>query len=517
MAEVLLARASGIEGFERHVVIKRIHPDQARDERFVAMFLDEARLAAALHHQNVVQVHDIGEDQGEYFFAMEYVHGEDLRKLLMHANRADQTVPLEHLVTIITGAAAGLHYAHEQRGLDRKPLGIVHRDVSPANILIGYDGAVKVADFGIAKAAFRTAETQSGILKGKVSYMSPEQCTGKPVDRRSDVFALGIVLYELATVRRLFKGDSDYDIMSAIVHGTIPPPTTKRADIPPALEQIILKALALDPALRYQSAHEMRLALEAYADAAGLRTSTSTLADYMTRMFGERAEPWLVDDAPAEASVDFDGSASGIVEPLSNPQDLPDPSGAQPNSLIANARQRATGAPTVVVPSHPAPARSASASGFHGKPATGSDEALAWAAEDEPLEPARPRRPWFAIGVGVAAVITLVFLVTRSASHESEPGHQPSAPLARPTPVARPSPPAPPATPAPSPPAPVVAPPVAVKPVIETPAVVKPPPPVDKPRLAPEPPKPPIAVKPKPSPKEPAPADNWDPNSLFPK
>ena len=256
MAQVLLARATGIEGFERHVVVKRIHQNRAEDPVFVKMFLDEARLAAQLHHNNIVQVHDIGKEKGEYFFAMEYVHGEDLRKLLMKVNKKKEKVPFEHVVTIVTTAALALHHAHEQRGPDRKPLGLVHRDVSPANIIVGYDGNVKVVDFGIAKAALRAKgeDTKAGALKGKVSYMSPEQCAGQPVDRRGDVYSLGIVLFELSTVKRLFKGNNDFLTMSAIVQGQVPKPSSHRPDIPPELEAIIMKALAVDPAERYQSA-----------------------------------------------------------------------------------------------------------------------------------------------------------------------------------------------------------------------------------------------------------------------
>ncbi|HEY5944248.1 MAG TPA: protein kinase, partial [Kofleriaceae bacterium] len=317
MAEVLLARATGIEGFTRHVVIKRIRPGQAKDQTFVQMFLNEARLAAQLHHANIVQVHDIGQEGNEYFFAMEYVHGEDLRRLLTQLARHKQQLPLEHLVTIISAAAVALHHAHEQRGPDRKPLGIVHRDVTPANILVGYDGNVKVVDFGIAKAAARTEETQAGTLKGKASYMSPEQCTGSRVDRRSDVFALGIVLYELVTTRRLFKSENDFLTMSAIVGGKVPSPKTHRPDLPDALEAIILKALALKPEDRYQTADAVREALEQFAITAGLRTSTSALASFMKLQFGERPEPWLVDDEEPEMelTVDFDGSASALVPP----------------------------------------------------------------------------------------------------------------------------------------------------------------------------------------------------------
>src|SRR4051812_14969302 len=166
LADVLLARTEGIEGFERHVVVKRIRAEHAKDQRFITMFLDEARTAANLHHQNVVQVFDIGENAGEYFFAMEYIHGEDLRQILSAVARSRSHMPLGYVVAIVASAAAGLHYAHERRGADKKPMGIVHRDVSPSNVLIGFDGSVKVVDFGIAKAA-STAETRSGSLKGK--------------------------------------------------------------------------------------------------------------------------------------------------------------------------------------------------------------------------------------------------------------------------------------------------------------------------------------------------------------
>jgi serine/threonine-protein kinase len=319
MADVLLARTNGIEGFERYVVIKRIRAEIARDTRYVAMFLDEARLAASLHHHNIVGVNDIGQKDGEYFFAMEYLHGEDARRLLIEVSRKRECIPIEHVITIATAAAAGLHHAHEQRGIDRKPLGIVHRDVSPANLLLGYDGSVKVADFGIAKAEQRSTETRTGTLKGKIAYMSPEQCIGDDVDRRSDVFSLGIVLYELVTARRLFKGDTDFLTMTAIVHGDIPPPSRCRPDLSPALEAIILKALARDRGARYATADALRIALEQYANAAGIVRSSTALADYLKAQFGNRPEPWLVEEDDGEPeiemTVDFDGSASGIAQP----------------------------------------------------------------------------------------------------------------------------------------------------------------------------------------------------------
>lgn len=312
MADVLLARTIGIEGFERHVVIKRIHPELGDEPRYRKMFLDEARLAASLHHHNIVQVNDIGEEDDKYFFAMEYVHGEDTRSLLIKVNEKQALIPLEHVLTIVTQAAAGLHHAHEQRGPDRKPLNIVHRDVSPANILIGYDGGVKVADFGIAQAAHRSESTQSGVLKGKASYMSPEQCNCAPLDRRSDVFSLGIVLYELCTVHPCFKAENDFMTMSAIVQGRYLPPTQIVPTLPRELENIIAKALSLEPDQRYASCDEMRMALEAFATYAGIRTSTTALADYMKEQFGTRPEPWL-----EEPDHDMEIAVSG-----SSPLDL---------------------------------------------------------------------------------------------------------------------------------------------------------------------------------------------------
>jgi eukaryotic-like serine/threonine-protein kinase len=185
MAELYLARAVGIAGFERYVVLKRIMAEHARNHRFVTMFLDEARLAAQLHHPNIAQVYDIGRVSDSYFFTMEYVHGENVRDLLQRVAALKRQIPFEVSLTVIAGAAAGLHYAHDKRGINRQPLGIVHRDVSPSNLMVAYEGAVKLVDFGIAKASHRMTETRSGAVKGKVAYMSPEQCTGHPLDRRA--------------------------------------------------------------------------------------------------------------------------------------------------------------------------------------------------------------------------------------------------------------------------------------------------------------------------------------------
>jgi eukaryotic-like serine/threonine-protein kinase len=217
MAEVLLGRVRGPHGFERAVVLKRILPHLARMSSFVDMFLDEARIIARIHHPNVVQVHELGTEGGELFMAMEYLAGESVSSLVRRL--ATRNAKLDHALAafIVAEACAGLHAAHELKTDDGALLHIVHRDVSPQNIFITFDGAVKVIDFGIAKSADRVARTEAGQLKGKLDFMSPEQCKSEPLDRRTDVFALGIVLYELLTQRRLFKRPSPAGTIKAIV------------------------------------------------------------------------------------------------------------------------------------------------------------------------------------------------------------------------------------------------------------------------------------------------------------
>ena len=293
MARIYIGRSTGIGSFERHVVLKMITPERANDQVAVNMFLDEARLAASLNHQNVAQVFEVGEDVGIHYLAMEYVHGQDLRAVLAKAGSQGTRIPLELALTVVAGAAAGLHHAHERRGPDGVPLGIVHRDVSPSNLMIGYDGAVKLLDFGIAKATARSVETQSGIIKGKFAYMAPEQCRGRDVDRRSDVFSLGIILYEISTQHRCFRADSDFDTMHRIVTGDVVRPTRLVQGYPQALEAIVMKALAIDAAQRYQSSGLLLEALESFAVASRMSLSTMGLGRFMRDMFGEVQEPWL--------------------------------------------------------------------------------------------------------------------------------------------------------------------------------------------------------------------------------
>ncbi len=293
MARIYVGRTTGIGSFERHVVLKVILPERANDQVAVHMFLDEARLAAALNHQNVAQVFEVGEDQGIHYLAMEYVHGQDLRALLAKAGSEGKRVPLELALTVVAGAAAGLNHAHDRRGPDGTPLGIVHRDVSPSNIMVGYDGSVKLLDFGIAKATARSVETQSGIIKGKFAYMAPEQCRGRDVDRRSDVFSLGIILYEISTQHRCFRADSDFDTMHRIVTGDVVRPSRLVPGYPAPLEAIVMKALAVDAAQRYQSAGDLLEALENFTIESRMSTSQMALGRFMREMFGDVGEPWL--------------------------------------------------------------------------------------------------------------------------------------------------------------------------------------------------------------------------------
>jgi serine/threonine-protein kinase len=287
MAELFLARSTGTAGFQKLVVLKRILPQHAESEEFIGMFLHEARLAATLQHPNIVQVYDIGEDGDAYFFAMEYVQGQDLRKIVRAARKAERTLPLEHVLHVIEGVAAGLHHAHEKTDLDGKALGIVHRDVSPSNVLVTYDGAVKLVDFGIAKATTAQTSTVAGTLKGKIPYMSPEQCRGERVDRRSDVFSIGTLLWELTTGTRLFSGDSEFAILNRVARGDVPLPSTIQSDYPPELEAVVMKALQLDPAQRYQTALELQVDLEDFAREARLPVSSARVGMFMRELFAD--------------------------------------------------------------------------------------------------------------------------------------------------------------------------------------------------------------------------------------
>jgi len=290
MAELFLAIQRSMAGFEKLIVIKRVLPHLAQDKGFVEMLLDEARIAATLNHPNVAHIYDVGAFEGQYYIAMEHVHGEDLRAIVRQMKKKEvSSFPLEHALAIALGCCSGLAYAHDKKDLDGEPLQIVHRDVSPQNILVTFSGDVKLVDFGIAKAGRSTHEdTKSGKLKGKIPYMSPEQAQGENLDARSDVFALGVILFELSTGRRLFKSGTEFDTMRMIVEGSYPRPRTINPSLAPRLEEIIMRALEKDRTKRYQTAREMQGDLEGFIRAERLAVSSISLGEWMQDLFAEK-------------------------------------------------------------------------------------------------------------------------------------------------------------------------------------------------------------------------------------
>ncbi len=303
MASVYLARVTGLGGFERHVVLKTLRAAGLADPSFVGMFLDEARLVATLHHQHVAQVYEVGVTDGTYFLAMEYLHGATVRDVLQSAHERGVRLPLDLALSIVCAAAAGLHHAHEQRGPDGAPLRIVHRDVSPSNVMIAYDGSVKLIDFGIAKAEAREIVTEVGFIKGKAGYMAPEQARGYAVDRRSDVFALGVLAYELTTQRRAFGSDSMFESIERSIRGDLVLPSRIVPGFSEALEAVIATALEPDPDDRFQDADELRRAFAQTARHLGLELGVGPVIAILDELYGRRPEPWLASlpsDDPAD-------------------------------------------------------------------------------------------------------------------------------------------------------------------------------------------------------------------------
>ncbi|MBT6434243.1 MAG: serine/threonine protein kinase [Deltaproteobacteria bacterium] len=307
MAEVFLAKQKSVGGFERLVCIKCILPHLSEQHDFITMFHDEARIVANFSHPNIAQIIEIGMDDGRAFIAMEYVKGEDLRTLYNLQAKLGEPVPLVYAAHITQSVAAGLDYAHARTDLEGKPLGIVHRDISPQNILVSQDGHVKVIDFGVAKAANKVNETRVGVLKGKYAYMSPEQAMGDPIDGRTDVFALAITLYEITTGARLFKRKNELETLHAVIECEITPPSNIIAGYDSELEKILLKALAHEPNDRYQTAGELEAALQTYLVSKDYHARPNILADYLTRLQQS-------DSSEPEPILDTDVSVDGLTK-----------------------------------------------------------------------------------------------------------------------------------------------------------------------------------------------------------
>lgn len=309
MATVHVGRLLGSVGFTRMVAVKRLHPEYARDPEFVSMFLDEARLAAQISHPNVVSTLDVVATGGELYLVMEYIHGQSLSWLIKNAARTGQPIPPRIVAAIVSGCLQGLHAAHEARNERGAPLNIVHRDVSPQNVMLGADGLARVLDFGVAKAVGRSQNTREGTVKGKLAYMPPEQLQTDFITRQADIYSTSVVLWEALTLTRLFKGETEGATLAKILAGTVPRPSEAADWVPPEFDAVVMKGLERDAEMRYATAREMASALERCGNTA----STAEVADWL-----EHVAKGDLDDRAARitaiemgAGLNTDGPDSG--------------------------------------------------------------------------------------------------------------------------------------------------------------------------------------------------------------
>ena len=322
MAQLYRAKIIGVEGFEKFIAIKQILPHLAHEEELITSFIDEAKLAALLNHQNVVQIYDFGSMENSYFITMEFLHGKDLRSVNAKAKEKGTPVSLENALYLISKVCAGLDYAHKLKDFQGKSLHIIHRDISPQNIFLTYEGDVKIVDFGIAKAASQSTITQVGMIKGKVAYMSPEQAAGKVIDHRSDIFATGILLYELVAGRRMFQGDDTLQILSKVREAEFTPLGTLKGGLPEKLYDIVAKALAKEPEDRYQSLVDMQADIEECIFRLNLRPSGRSMAEYLKLLFAEDIEAEgkrMADAAGAGAASDRAREAEASLRSTDKP------------------------------------------------------------------------------------------------------------------------------------------------------------------------------------------------------
>src|SRR5437763_2860489 len=403
MGEVYLARQRGIDGFQKLLVIKTLLPHLCEDEEFIIMFKDEARVTAQLIHPNICQVFEFEQVGGIFYMAMEYLRGDDLRRLWKACEQKGTPLRVPLICRIVSDAAAGLDFAHSLRDQGGEPYKIVHRDVSPQNILVTFEGGVKVIDFGVAKAAGRAQHTRTGALKGKYSYMSPEQVSGVSIDGRSDIFALGIVLHELLTGRRLFKADSDVQTLARVRECNVAPPSRLNPQLPPGLDAIVLKALAKNPNDRYTTAQEFRLAIEDWLIQGRMSASSAHLAEFLKTIYAERLdkENRL---GPLMGDAGFSGPAPGAT-----------PAGNTPPGMMASQ-------PSLEMAGKPAPVTGKSDPTVNQR-----------AAGDAPLDPSRMTtesgapswrsRNKMRLSVALAAMAILVaaFFVLRPPAEADDP------------------------------------------------------------------------------------------------
>ena len=401
MATVHYGRLSGPVGFSRTVAIKRLHPQFAKDPEFVSMFLDEARLAARIRHPNVVQTLDVVALEGELFLVMDYVQGESLARLLRASHQKKVPVPLPVVSGIVCGALHGLHAAHEATNEQGEPLDIVHRDVSPQNVLIGADGVPRVLDFGVAKAVGGIHTTREGQVKGKLAYMAPEQLRSGTVDRRSDVFAAGIVLWEALTLRRLFTGDSEGAVITNVLEQPLKPPSAIVGELPEALDAVVMRALDRDRTRRFDSARQMALALEECVPIA----SPTRVAAWVDGLAGEV----LAQRAQSVMRIEADSNSASLPR-LPGVSEDPSPAVAHAAAARPAAAETRARAPEVSQVS----SISVTSSGAHG-----------------PFE--LRRRPWAYVALAVGATVVVAaaaFGVVRSWSRTSSGAQAAAQPTA---------------------------------------------------------------------------------------
>ncbi|HMG57674.1 MAG TPA: serine/threonine-protein kinase [Kofleriaceae bacterium] len=496
MGRIWLGRAAGIGGFERKVVIKTLElPQTTESDPAIAMFLDEARLLGLLHHQHIASVFEVGrDDDGRHYMVIDYLEGQSAHHAWERASQFGASLPLDFTLTVASATANALHYAHTRKDIDGTPLQIVHRDVTPSNVMIGYDGAVQLIDFGIAMAANRKTKTETGFVKGKVGYLSPEQVSGRDVDARTDVFALGILLYELSTMHRAFRDSSDLATMQRIKTGRVTRPSLLVPNYPLELEIIVLKALQVDPRERFADADAMRRAIEALGHRLHLVLGDAAIIEVMAQLFeagggdqdaaaraSDPAFEWAESDhdltvrrdpdellavlraenafatrgrdgaptspvplvrprklrAATEAADQLIGRSSAPVLPLTSPPETP--SGiTQPEGMNA-----AAGKPAVPPPPPPPPRARARA------PAPITESRLVGAGLVE-ARAGGHRLRWIAAITAVALVALAVYLVTREPADAVAGATSPPvvAPVAAHPPPAPAPPPDPPAAPA---------------------------------------------------------------------
>jgi serine/threonine protein kinase len=393
MAELYLARPRSLPGFEKLLALKRVLPELARKKDVVQMFLDEARLAATLEHPNVIQTYDVGVVDGNYFMAMEFLHGQSLAAVLHQLDQRGERAPLDVALEIAIRVCAGLHYAHERRSSDGRSLGIVHRDVSPQNVFVTYEGGVKLIDFGVAKAATQMNKTNHGTIKGKLSYLSPEQIRCEPLDRRSDLFSLGIVMYEMTLGRRPFPGGSDFAVIKQITEETVKPPSVLDREYPPSLERVVMRMLERDRDQRQQSAREIGHELEDVARGLSLFLSSSRLSKFMEGLFANQV-------AAHKAAQRREATEIERIESISSMQMV-----LMPDERWAPAEQHtmAVGSSMIELEAVVDPARAGS---VRKKKRRRAEE-----GEEEEREEAAEGFPWSVALGGLAAAVIVVLVV----------------------------------------------------------------------------------------------------------